>query len=56
MVKRRAKGMFSVMVRNRLFIKGLVRTMALLLAILVLAFKTGTRSLYVDIVNGDENG
>ena len=46
--------MVSVMIRNRLFIKGVVRTMALLLAILVLAFKTGTRSLYVDIVNGDE--
>lgn len=44
---------FPVMVRNRLFIKGLVATIVLLLSILVLSVITGTQSVYVDIVNGN---
>ena len=43
----------SSTVHNRLPIKGLVVTIVLLISLLVLTFVTGTRSLYVDIVNGN---
>ena len=49
-----AKGGHLLALHNRFCIRGLVVTIVLLFSILVLWLVTGTRSLYVDIVNGDE--
>ena len=43
-----------VTLHNRLSIKGIVATIVLLFSLLVLSLITGTHSLYVDIVNGNE--
>lgn len=53
-IKRKLERNVPAMVRNRLFVKGLVITIVLLFSILTLVFITGTHSLYVDIVNGNE--
>ena len=43
-----------ITLHNRLSIKGIVATIVLLFSLLVLSLITGTHSLYVDIVNGNE--